>query len=71
MRRSIIVAAAAAVLVATLAGTAVGRDRPFGAAELIAMKWGPVPEEKDVGTGAGITGPGGQLSKEQIERFPL
>jgi hypothetical protein len=57
------------LLVAALSGTSVARDRPFSTAELIAMKWGPLPEERDLGTGAGTTDPGGQFSKEQIERF--
>jgi hypothetical protein len=69
MRRGIIVAAVAGLLVAALSGTSVARDRPFSTAELIAMKWGPLPEERDLGTGGGNTDPGGQFSKEQIERF--
>ena len=47
----------------------MARDRPFSTAKLIAMRWGPLPEERDLGTGAGNTDPGGQFSKEQIERF--
>ena len=69
MRRGIIVAAVAGLLVAALSGTSVARDRPFSTAKLIAMRWGPLPEERDLGTGAGNTDPGGQFSKEQIERF--
>ena len=69
MRRGIIVAAVAGLLVAALTGTSVARDRPFSTAKLIAMKWGPLPEERDLGTGAGTTDPGGQFSVEQIERF--
>ena len=69
MRRSNIVAAVAGLLVAALSGTSVARDRPFSTAKLIAMKWGPAPEERDLGTGGGNTDPGGQFSKEQIERF--
>jgi hypothetical protein len=69
MRRGIIVAAVAGLLVAALSGTSVARDRPFSTAELIAMKWGPLPKERDLGTGGGTTDPGGQFSVEQIERF--
>jgi hypothetical protein len=69
MRRGIIVAAVAGLLVAALSGTSVARDRPFSTAKLIAMKWGPAPEERDLGTGGGTTDPGGVFSKEQIERF--
>ena len=69
MRRGIIVAAVAGLLVAALSGTSVARDRPFSTAKLIAMKWGPAPEERDLGTGGGNTDPGGQFSVEQIERF--
>ena len=68
MRRGIIVVAVAGLLMAALGGTSVARDRPFGAAKLIAMKWGPAPEERDLGTGGG-TDPGGQFSVEQIEQF--
>jgi hypothetical protein len=57
------------LLVAALSGTSVARDRPFSTAELIAMKWGPLPKERDLGTGGGTTDPGGQFSVEQIERF--
>jgi hypothetical protein len=69
MRRGIIVVAVAGLLVAAWSGMAVARDRPFGTAKLIAMKWGPAPEERDLGTGGGNTDPGGQFSVEQIERF--
>ena len=69
MRRGIIVAAAAALVVAVVSGTAVGRDRPYSTSDLIAFKWGPAPEERDTGTGSGITDPGGPFNKSQIERF--
>src|SRR5919106_1011300 len=63
------VTGAAGLGVAALSGTSVARDRPFSTAKLIAMKWGPAPEERDLGTGGGNTDPGGQFSVEQIERF--
>lgn len=69
IRRGIIEAATVGLLVAALGGTGVGRDRPYSTADLIAFKWGPAPEERDTGTGAGTTDPGGPFSKEQIERF--
>jgi hypothetical protein len=66
-----IVCALAIVMTAAAALTASSgaRDRPFGAAQLIAMKWGPAPEAKDIGAAAGQSDAGGQFSKEQIERF--
>jgi hypothetical protein len=69
MKRVILVLAAAALVATALASSSSGRDRPFSSAELIAMKWGPAPEEKDVGTAGGNTDPGGQFSKSAIERF--
>jgi hypothetical protein len=69
MRRVILALAATMLLVVALSGVSVARDRPFGAADLVAMKWGPAPEEKELGTGAGASDPGGQFSKTQIERF--
>ena len=50
-------------------GPAHGRDRPFGAADLISMKWAPSAMEKDLAGGAGQTDPGGQFSVSQIEQF--
>jgi hypothetical protein len=58
MRRGIIVVAVAGLLVTALSGTSVARDRPFSTAKLIAMKWRPAPEERDLGTGGGNTRPG-------------
>ncbi|MET0740515.1 MAG: hypothetical protein ABWZ26_03060, partial [Candidatus Nanopelagicales bacterium] len=71
MRRMVVVAAlgGAGLLVALAAAPSAGRDRPFGAADLVALKWGPAPEEKDLGTGGGLPAPGGQFTKSQIERF--
>ena len=50
-------------------GPAHGRDRPFGAADLISMKWAPSAMEKDLAGGAGQSEPGGQFSVSQIEQF--
>jgi hypothetical protein len=69
MKRVLIVLAAAALLATVLVGSSSGRDRPFSTAELIAMKWGPAPEEKDVGTAGGNTGAGGVFSKSAIAKF--
>jgi hypothetical protein len=68
-RRLVLVCLAALLICALLAGASVARDRPFSTAGLIAMKWGPAPEEKDLGTGGGQSDSGGQFSKTQIERF--
>lgn len=64
--RVILLLTAAVALVGFVAG-AGARDRPFGAADLIAMKLQPSVFEKDVR--AGQTGAGGSFSKTQIERF--
>jgi hypothetical protein len=69
MKRVLVLLAAAVVCSTVFAGASSGRDRPFSTAELIAFKWGPAPEERELGTGTGNTGAGGQFSKEQIERF--
>jgi hypothetical protein len=69
MKRALLVFAAAAVCLTVFAGASSGRDRPFSTAELIAFKWGPAPEEQELGTGTGNTKTGGQFSVEQIEAF--
>ncbi|HYU84701.1 MAG TPA: sialidase family protein, partial [Kribbellaceae bacterium] len=69
MRRVVVAVLGAALLVLASSVPSSGRDRPFGAADLVALKWGPAPEEKEAGTGVGNSDPGGQFSKEQIERF--
>jgi len=69
MKRLLFVLVAVSVAAAGLTASSGARDRPFGAARLIAMKWGPAPEAKDIGAAAGQSGAGGQFSKEQIERF--
>jgi hypothetical protein len=69
MRRTWLVSVVVAAAMLGLAMPAGARDRPFGTADLIAMKWGPLPELKDVGGGAGNTGAGGQFSVSQIEKF--
>jgi hypothetical protein len=56
-------------VVAPFGGMASGRDRPFGAADLISMKWEPSAMEKDLAGGGGQSDPGGQFSVSQIERF--
>src|SRR5688500_14483356 len=69
MRRVLVLLAVVALTATVLASTSSGRDRPFSTAELIAMKWGPVPEERDTGTGTGNTDAGGEFSVSQIEAF--
>jgi hypothetical protein len=69
MKRVVLALTAAALLATVLVGSSSGRDRPFSTAELIAMKWGPAPEERDTATGTGNTDAGGQFSKSQIEAF--
>jgi hypothetical protein len=69
VRRIVFMLAIVVVAAAALTASSGARDRPFGAARLIAMKWGPAPEARDIGAAAGQTGAGGQFSKEQIERF--
>ncbi len=67
MRTRIVLLLAGAAVLATFVAGAGARDRPFGAADLIAKKLMPSAFEKDVR--AGNTGAGGQFSKKQIERF--
>jgi hypothetical protein len=69
LKRLICVLAVLVIASAALTASSGARDRPFGAARLIAMKWGPAPEAKDIGAAAGQSGAGGQFSKVQIERF--
>jgi hypothetical protein len=69
MKRVVLALVAAALLATVLVGSSSARDRPFSTAELIAMKWGPAPEERDTATGTGNTDAGGQFSKSQIEAF--
>ena len=69
MRRVLLALAAAAFAATILASASSGRDRPFSTADLIAMKWGPAPELKDVGGASGNTGAGGQFSKSAIQKF--
>jgi hypothetical protein len=66
MKRVLLAFTAAAVCLTVFAGASSGRDRPFSTAELIAFKWGPAPEEQELGTGTGNTKTGGQFSVEQI-----
>ena len=54
---------AALLLVLLTAWPSVGRDKPT---DLFRMKWLPAPEQFDL---TGQTDPGGQFSKEQIQRF--
>jgi len=44
-RRVAFVAITSLALVAVIAPMAVGRDRPFGTADVFLMKWGSAPEE--------------------------
>ncbi|MDQ3871401.1 MAG: glycoside hydrolase, partial [Chloroflexota bacterium] len=67
VRRSWIALGVAALVVLALPALAVGRDRPFSTATLIAMKLGPVRQQLDSSQRAGMTAL--QLSKVQIERF--
>jgi len=69
MRGKLLAGVLVALIAFVVAGASTAKDRPFSAADLIAMKWGPAPEAKDTGGAAGNTDPGGQFSKEQIERF--
>lgn len=64
MRRILVVLGAAALVVAGLAAPSPGKDRPFDAARLIAMKLLPAPEQFDLGIGGGAF-----FSKKQVERF--
>ena len=67
--KRLFVLAIVALAAAGLTASSGARDRPFGAAQLIAFKWGPSPEAKELGAGAGQSDAGGQFSKVQIERF--
>jgi hypothetical protein len=69
MRRTLLALVVVTVVAALLAGGSGARDRPFGTADLVALKWGPSPEAKELGVGVGQSDPGGQFSKVQIERF--
>jgi len=69
MTRKLLTAMLVALIAFAVAGASTAKDRPFSSANLIAMKWGPAPEARDTGGAAGNTDPGGQFSKEQIERF--
>lgn len=69
MRGRLLTGVIVALIAFVVAGVSVAKDRPFSSANLIAMKWGPAPEAKDTGGAPGNTDPGGQFSKEQIERF--
>jgi hypothetical protein len=64
MKRVLLVLAATAACLTVFAGASSARDRPFSTADLIAFKWGPIPEEQELGTGTGNTGAGGQFSVE-------
>jgi hypothetical protein len=69
MRRILFVALCVLVLVGGLAGSSMGRDRPFGAAQqYLQRKLAPAPEELDVG-GPFSGQHGGTLSKQQIIDF--
>ncbi|MBI2237883.1 MAG: exo-alpha-sialidase [Actinobacteria bacterium] len=65
MRRILVVLGAAALVVAGLAAPSPGKDRPFDAARLIAMKLLPAPEQYDL---SGLGG-GGFFSKKQVQQF--
>ena len=70
MRRLAALAVAAVLLVAAFAAPGVGRDQPFGTAQLNAFKKSPLRAELGAGFRGGITGNGGGLfSTVQIERF--
>jgi hypothetical protein len=58
---------AALVLIAGLVPGAVAKDRPYSAADLIAMKLSP--SRLDPGARGGLTSLGGQFSKKSIEAF--
>ena len=65
MRRWILLVSVGVLSASLLVQPALGRDRPFSTATLKAMKL--VPSLKEFG--GGISGAGGQFSKEQIEEF--
>ena len=69
MRRALFVVLVMTAATVGLAMPAAARDRPFGVADLIAMKWGPLPAERDADGAAGNTSTGGQFSVNQIEKF--
>ncbi len=52
-------------LVGMMSLPSIGRDKPT---DLFALKWLPAPEQFDL-SGAGMSGAGGQFSREQIEKF--
>jgi hypothetical protein len=58
---------AAAAVVAGLTAGASAREHPFGSANLF-VKISPAPEEKDLGTGSGLT-ESGPFSKQQITAY--
>ena len=68
MRRALLVVLATAAATASAAGPAAARDRPFGTSDLVAMKWGPLPAERDLG-GTGNTDTGGRFNVGAIEAF--
>jgi hypothetical protein len=68
MRRALLVVIATAAVTAAAANPAAARDRPFGTSDLIAMKWGPLPAERDLG-GSGNTSTGGRFNVGAIEDF--
>ncbi|HXF56781.1 MAG TPA: sialidase family protein [Actinomycetota bacterium] len=67
MRRLLVVAAVAALVVAAFTVPAAGRDRPFNTSRLIATKIAPDLIVRDLGNLPGLGG--GQFSKKQIEAF--
>ena len=69
MRKLALALVIVALVLIPFGGPAHGRDRPFGAADLISMKWEPSAMEKDLAGGAGQSEPGGQFSVSQIEQF--
>jgi hypothetical protein len=70
MRKLALVLGVLALLLMSFGDASYGRDRPFGAADLVSMKWAPSAMGKDIGGGgAGQTDPGGQFSISQIEQF--
>jgi hypothetical protein len=69
MRKSFLALGVVALALAPFAQPSEARDRPFGVADLIAMKWAPRAVELDAGNGDGQTDAGGQFSVPQIEQF--
>jgi hypothetical protein len=66
MKKSLAIACVA-LFAAGLATVAGAREHPFSSANLY-VKIGPAPEEKDLGTGSGLTA-SGPFSKQQIVAF--